>query len=109
MAQLRFGVHRALPVLEASIDGPAVVDDIARLAVSGRPGTDVVQVTGPRHHRRDQPRRPRIRRLQHLPATERGALLHPGHLDTQAAVEQTGLNAEQRDARLQRNPALWLR
>ena len=47
MAQLRFEVHRALPVLEASIDGSAVVDEVARLAVSGRAGTDVVQITAP--------------------------------------------------------------
>jgi TrwC relaxase/AAA domain len=47
MAQLRFEVHRALPVLEASIDGQAVVDEVARLAVCGQAGTDVVQVTGP--------------------------------------------------------------
>ncbi len=47
MAQLRFEVHRALPVLEGSIDGPAVVDEVARLAVGGRSGTDVVQVTAP--------------------------------------------------------------
>ena len=39
MAQLRFEVHRALPVLEASIDGSAVVDEVARLAVSGRART----------------------------------------------------------------------
>jgi len=47
MAQLRFEAHRALPVLEASIDGPAVVDEVARLAVSGRSGTSVVQVPAP--------------------------------------------------------------
>src|SRR5205823_2990559 len=47
MAQLRFEVHRALPVLQAGIDGPAVVDEVARLAVSGRAGTEVVQVTAP--------------------------------------------------------------
>ena len=47
MAQLRFEVHRALPVLEASIDGPAVVDEVARLAVNGRAGTEVVQITAP--------------------------------------------------------------
>jgi hypothetical protein len=47
MAQLRFEVHRALPVLEASIDGPAVVDEVARLAVGGRAGTEVIQVTAP--------------------------------------------------------------
>jgi TrwC relaxase/AAA domain len=47
MAQLRFEVHRALPVLQASIDGPAVVDEVARLAVGCRVGTEVVQVTAP--------------------------------------------------------------
>src|SRR6185437_10605273 len=47
MAQLRFEVHRALPILEASIDGPAVVDEVARLAVRSRSGTDVIQVTAP--------------------------------------------------------------
>src|SRR5690349_20362299 len=47
MAQLRFEVHRALPVLEGSIDGPAVVDEVARLVVSGRSGAEVVQVTAP--------------------------------------------------------------
>ena len=47
MAQLRFEVHRALPVLEASIDGPAVVDEVARLAVCGRSGAEVVQITAP--------------------------------------------------------------
>jgi flagellar biosynthesis GTPase FlhF len=45
MAQLRFEVHRALPVLEGSIDGPAVVDEVARLAVGGRAAAEVVQVT----------------------------------------------------------------
>jgi conjugative relaxase-like TrwC/TraI family protein len=47
MGQLRFEVHRALPVLEAGTDGQAVVDEVARLAVSGRAGTDVVQITAP--------------------------------------------------------------
>ena len=47
MAQLRFEVHRALPVLEAGSDGQAVVDEVARLAVSGRAGTEVVQITAP--------------------------------------------------------------
>ena len=78
MAQLRFEVHRALPVLKPGADGAAVVDEVAELAVSrpgwhrGRPGHR------PRHHRRDQPRRPRLRRRQHLPAAEPGAVLHPG-------------------------------
>ena len=47
MAQLRFEVHRALPVLPPGADGAAVVDEVARLAVSGRAGTDVVQITAP--------------------------------------------------------------
>ena len=47
MAQLRFEVHRALPVLNPSADGEAVVTEVAKLAVSGRAGTDVVQVTAP--------------------------------------------------------------
>jgi len=47
MAQLRFEVHRALPVLPPGTDGAAVVTEVARLAVSGRAGTDVIQVTAP--------------------------------------------------------------
>jgi conjugative relaxase-like TrwC/TraI family protein len=47
MAQLRFEVHRALPVLEAGIDGEAVVTEVATLAVCGRAGTEVIQVTAP--------------------------------------------------------------
>jgi conjugative relaxase-like TrwC/TraI family protein len=47
VAQLRFEVHRALPVLPAGTDGQAVVDDVAELAVCGRAGTEVVQVTAP--------------------------------------------------------------
>ncbi|MGH3222640.1 MAG: MobF family relaxase [Streptosporangiaceae bacterium] len=47
MAQLRFEVHRALPVLPPGADGEAVVAEVAKLAVSGRAGTGVVQVTAP--------------------------------------------------------------
>ena len=47
MAQLRFEVHRALPVLPPGADGEIVVTEVARLAVSGRAGTEVVQVTAP--------------------------------------------------------------
>ena len=47
MAQLRFEVHRALPVLPPGADGEAVVTEVAKLAVSGRAGTEVVQVTAP--------------------------------------------------------------
>ena len=47
MAQLRFEVHRALPVLPPGTDGEALVAEVARLAVSSRAGTDVVQITAP--------------------------------------------------------------
>jgi hypothetical protein len=119
MAQLRFEVHRALPVLQGSIDGPAVVDEVARLAVSGRAGTEVVQVTAPD-----------IADVSSLGvrASDGGSIYRPpnedrfctlGHLDTEeqiltaakravprlvgdaqavAAAERTGLTAEQRAA-----------
>ena len=38
MAQLRFEVHRALPVLKPGADGEAAVTEVAKLAVSGRAG-----------------------------------------------------------------------
>ena len=47
MAQLRFEVHRALPVLSPGADADAVVTEVAELAVSGRAGAEVVQVTAP--------------------------------------------------------------
>jgi len=47
MAQLRFEVHRALPVLPPGADGEAVVTEVAKLAASGRAGAEVVQVTAP--------------------------------------------------------------
>jgi len=47
MAQLRFEVHRALPVLPPGAGGEAVVTEVATLAVCGRAGADVVQVTAP--------------------------------------------------------------
>jgi conjugative relaxase-like TrwC/TraI family protein len=47
MAQLRFEVHRALPVLSPCTDGEALVTEVATLAVSGRAGTEVVEVTAP--------------------------------------------------------------
>ena len=119
MAQLRFEVHRALPVLETSIDGPAVVDEVARLAVGGRAGADVVQVTAPD---------PADVTSLGVRASDAGSIYRPpneeryctlAHLDVEeqiltaakrtmpqlvnreqarAAVERTGLNAEQRDA-----------
>ena len=47
MAQLRFEVHRALPVLPPSTDAQALVAEVAKLAVGGRAGTGVVQITAP--------------------------------------------------------------
>jgi conjugative relaxase-like TrwC/TraI family protein len=47
MAQLRFEVHRALPVLPPGADGEAVVTEVATLALSGRAGAEVVQITAP--------------------------------------------------------------
>jgi conjugative relaxase-like TrwC/TraI family protein len=47
MAQLRFEVHRALPVLPPGSDGEVVVTEVAQLAVCGRAGAGVVQVTAP--------------------------------------------------------------
>ena len=119
MAQLRFEVHRALPVLEAGADGPAVVEEVARLAVSGRAGTGVVQITAP------DPadvtslgvRASDGASLYRPPNQERYCIL--AHLDTEeqilavakrtvpqlvsheqacAAAGRTGLNTEQRDA-----------
>jgi TrwC relaxase/AAA domain len=119
MAQLRFEVHRALPVLNAGADGEAVVTEVAKLAVSGRSGAEVVQVTAPD-----------ITDVTSLGvrASDGGSIYRPpneeryctlAHLDTEeqilaaakrtlpqlvtysaarAAVERTGLTAEQRDA-----------
>jgi hypothetical protein len=47
MAQLRFEVYRALPVLKPGSDGEAVVTEVAQLAVSGRTGAEVIHVTAP--------------------------------------------------------------
>ena len=119
MAQLRFEVHRALPVLPPGADGDAVITEVATLAVCGRAGTEVVQVTAPD-----------ITDVTSLGvrASDGGSIYRPpndaryctlAHLDTEqqilaaakrdvrqlvsaeqarAAVERTGLNAGQRDA-----------
>ena len=119
MAQLRFEVHRALPVLPPGADGEAVVSEVATLAVSGRAGTGVVQVTAPD-----------ITDVTGLGvrASDGGSIYRPPnqeryctlpHLDTEeqiltvarravpqlvtagrarAAAERTDLTAEQRDA-----------
>ena len=119
MAQLRFEVHRALPVLEASIDGPAVVEEVARLAVRGRSGTDVIQVTAPDSTDVTSlgvrasdggsiyrpPNEDRYCTLAHLDVEEqilttakRAVPQLVSHQQARAAVEGTGLNAEQRNA-----------
>ena len=119
MTQLRFEVHRALPVLEAGIDGPAVVDEVARLAVSGRAGTGVIQITAPdiadvtslgvrasdggSIYR--PPNEERYSTLAHLDIEEQilaaAKCAVPQlvrHEQARAAVGRTGLNTEQRDA-----------
>ena len=119
MAQLRFEVHRALPVLKSSTDAEALVTEVAKLAVSGRAGTEVIQVTAPD-----------LTDVTSLGvrASDGGSIYRPpneeryctlAHLDTEqqiltaatctvaqlvtaeqarAATERTGLNAGQRDA-----------
>jgi hypothetical protein len=119
MAQLRFKVHQALPVLKPGADAEAVVTEVARLAVSGRSGAEVVQVAAPD-----------ITDVTSLGvrASDGGSIYRPpneeryctlAHLDTEeqilatakrtvpqfvsceqawASVECTGLNAEQRNA-----------
>ena len=119
MAQLRFEVHRALPILKPGSDGEAVVTEVAGLAVSGRAGAEVVQVTAPD-----------VTDVTSLGvrASDGGSIYRPpneerystlAHLDTEeqiltsakravsqlvsgeqarAAAGRTGLNAEQRHA-----------
>jgi hypothetical protein len=119
MAQLRFEVHRALPVLKPGADAEALVTEVATLAVSGRAGTGVIQVTAPD-----------LTDVTSLGvrASDRGSIYRPpneeryctlAHLDTEqqiltaakrtvpqlvsgeqarAAAESTGLTAGQRDA-----------
>ena len=116
MAQLRFEVHRALPVLPAGADADAVITEVAELAVSGRAGTGVVCVTAPdvtdvtslgvrasdggSIYR--PPHEDRYSTLEHLD-TEEQILTAAGQTVPQlvteararAAVTGTGLNAEQ--------------
>jgi len=119
MAQLRFEVHRALPVLPPGTDAEAVITEVAKLAVSGRAGTEVIQVTAPD-----------LTDVTSLGmrASDGGTIYRPpheeryctlAHLDTEqhilttatrtvaqlvtaeqarAATERTGLTAGQRDA-----------
>ncbi len=119
MAQLRFEVHRALPVLKPGSDGEAVVTEVARLAVCGRVGAEVIQVTAPD---------PADVTDLGVRASDGGSIYRPpheeryctlAHLDTEeqiltaakqtvpqlvtagqarTAMEQTSLTVEQRDA-----------
>jgi conjugative relaxase-like TrwC/TraI family protein len=119
MAQLRFEVHRALPVLQAGADGPAVVDEVARLAVCGRSGAEVVQVTAPDPADVSSlgvrgsdggsiyrpPNEERYCTLAHLDTEEHilATAKRPvpqlvGHEQARAAAERTGLTGEQLDA-----------
>jgi len=119
MAQLRFEVHRALPVLRPGADADAVITEVAKLAVSGRAGAEVIQVTAPditdvtglgvrasdggSIYR--PPNEERYCTLAHLDA-EQQILTAANRTVTQlvtaeqarAAVGRTGLNAGQRDA-----------
>ena len=119
MAQLRFEVHRALPVLYPGADGEAMVTEVARLAVSGQAGAEVVQVAAPdvadvtslglrasdggSIYR--APNAERYCTLAHLDieeqilaAAKRSVPQLVGGEQARAAVESTGLTAEQRDA-----------
>ena len=118
-AQLRFEVHRALPVLKPGTDAEALVTEVATLAVCGRAGTEVIQVTAPdltdvtslgvrasdggSIYR--PPNEERYCTLAHLDteqqiltaATRTVAQLVSGE-QARAAAERSGLNAGQRDA-----------
>ena len=119
MAQLRFEVHRALPVLKPGADGEAVVTEVAKLAVSGRAGAEVVQVTAPdlsdvtslgvRVSDGGSIYRPPHEELyctlahldteeQILTAAKRTVPQLVSHEQAWAATERTGLNGEQRAA-----------
>jgi hypothetical protein len=119
MAHLRFEVHRALPVLSPGTNAEALVAEVATLAVCGRAGTDVVQVTAPdltdvtslgvrasdggSIYR--PPNEERYCTLAHLDteqqirtAATRTVPQLIGYEQARAAAEQTGLTAGQRDA-----------
>jgi hypothetical protein len=78
MAQLRFEVHRALPVLPPGADSEALVTEVAELAVSGRAGAEVVEVTAPEITDVTSLGIRASDGGQHLPAAEPGTVLHPG-------------------------------
>jgi hypothetical protein len=119
MAQLRFEVHRALPVLNPGTDGEAVVTEVAKLAVCGRADAEVVQVTAPDitdvtslgvrasdggsiYRPPNQERYCILAHLdteeQILTAAKRTVPQLVSHEPARAAAERAGLNVEQRDA-----------
>ena len=119
MAQLRFQVHRALPVLQPGSDGEAAVTEVAQLAVSGRVGAEVVQVTAPDvtdvtslgvrasdggsiyrppHEERSCTLAHLDTEQQILTAAKRTVPQLVIHEQARAAVAETGLTAGQRDA-----------
>jgi len=112
-------VHRALPVLPPGADAEAVLTEVAALAVCGRAGTEVIQVTAPdiadvtglgvrasdggSIYR--PPHEDRYCTLEHLDIEEqiltaatRTVPQLVGEEQARAAVERTGLDAGQRDA-----------
>jgi flagellar biosynthesis GTPase FlhF len=119
MAQLRSEVHRALPVFGPGGDGEALVDEVAALAVSGRAGAEVVQITAPDITNISSlgvrasdggsiyrpPHQERYCTLAHLDteehilaAAKRTVPQLVGTRQAQGAVQRTGLDAGQREA-----------
>ena len=119
MAQLRFEVHRALPVMTPDADVEALITEVAKLAISGRAGAEVVQVTAPditdvtslgvRQSDGGSIYRPpheeRWTTLPHLDVEERiladaqtSVTQLVSEAEARAAVERTSLNREQREA-----------
>jgi len=119
MAQLRFEVHRALPVMTPGAEVGALIIEVARLAISGRAGAEVVQVTAPdiTHvtslgvRRSDggsiyrPPHEERWTTLPHLDAEEKilidAQTAVPqlvSETEARAAADRTTLNPEQREA-----------
>ena len=119
MNELTFEVHRALPVLPEGTDAKAVIEEVARLAVSGRCGAGVVMATAPDITDvsslgiRDSdgrsifrpPNEDRWTTIPHLNLEERivaDATRPVPQLVTveqaRAAADATGLNAQQREA-----------
>jgi len=119
MAQLRFKVHRALPVLGSGADGEAVVTEVPRLAVCDRADAEVIQVTAPDitdvtglgvrisdgGSIYQPPHEERYCTLAHLDTEEqiliaarRTVAQLVSEEQARAAVQRTGLNTEQRDA-----------